>query len=165
MPAAAPLALVKVVVFEAAGQWFGLRSAAVREVHRAVTLSMAPGLHPAVVGAFNLRGARTFAIDPRVLIGRATEAPRTTDHLVVFDSPGGPAALLVDRCLGLVDLPDPDTTSPAQAGGSEAATRALGSFTPWDLGLVLILDPARVAAAVKLPAVQASAGDGREEAT
>jgi purine-binding chemotaxis protein CheW len=121
---------VEVLVFEAAGQRYGLEASAVREVVRAVAVTPLPGAPPAVEGVINVRGRVVPVLGARARFGLPAREPGPDDHLIVTDLGGRVVALRVDRALGLARV------SPAAVEGGEGGGPV--RVAKGDDGLVLL---------------------------
>jgi purine-binding chemotaxis protein CheW len=134
---------IEIVVFEVAGQRFGVRVAHVREIVRAATLSAAPGADPAIKGMLNLRGQIVAVFDVRAPLGLPAAPLEHTEHLIVTEVGGEWIALRTDRALDLVRLPAGAIRS---AGSVVNAWEAVEGVAQVNGRLVLIVDPGRLSA-------------------
>jgi purine-binding chemotaxis protein CheW len=97
--------LVDHIVFELGGLRVGLAAAAVREVHRAVTIVPLPGAPPAVEGVIDVRGELVAVLDLRTRFGIPPSPVRTSDHLVLARTGGRTVALRVESSPEWLPLP------------------------------------------------------------
>jgi two-component system chemotaxis response regulator CheV len=132
---------VEIVVFEAAGQFFGVRSALVRQIVRAATLSAAPHAHPAIQGILNLRGQVVAVFDVRWLLNAPATPLAPTDHFIVTESAGRWLALRADRAVELAKIPSGSVT-PAE--GVAPDWRTVAGVAKINDRLVLLIDPAEL---------------------
>jgi purine-binding chemotaxis protein CheW len=93
-----------VVVFELAGQLFGLAASNVRELVRAVAVVPLPRAPAVVKGIINLRGRVVPVLDVRARFGLPPRDVEPPDHLVVARTGERLVALHVDRATDLVRL-------------------------------------------------------------
>ena len=126
----------EVLVFELGGRRFALPAAGVRELLRAVTIFPVPSAPAAIEGVINLRGVVVPVVDLRDLLRLPPRDAEPADHLIVLDAGPRPSAVRVDHVVGLDRLPTAGT------GGDDFA-----GVVKLPGGLVLMLDPAQLAAA------------------
>lgn len=142
-----PGEFLEVLVFEMAGQFYGLPAGDVRELLRAVALTPVPGAPPCVEGALNLRGSIVPVYDLRPYFRLPGKSLELSDHLIVTRAGQRLVALHVDRALQLVRLDSAAVTDEAAGPGVAYVARASGL----PRGLVLIRD---------LQALLTAAGEG-----
>ncbi len=139
MPSTASLSAVELLVFEVGGQRFGIRSREVREVLRAVSLSVAPQAMAGVDGVMNLRGHMVPVLDIRGLFRMPSKEVEHTEQFIVCQGDDRLMALRADRTIELrqiaADCLEPITD--ATAGPLTAAAKVSD-------GLILILDPSNL---------------------
>ena len=138
--AAAP---VEIVIFELAGERYGIAAGSVKEVLRAVKISPVPRVHAGHIGIINLRGRIVSVFDPRPAVGLPPKAIEHGDNLLVLQLGDRLAAIAVDRALELRRLKRPDQTAEARMDNT-----CVVSVANEPDGLVLILDPERLIAGV-----------------
>jgi purine-binding chemotaxis protein CheW len=127
---------LEVLVFEMAGQRYGLPAADVRELLRAVALTPIPGAPAGVEGAINLRGSIVPVYDLRQYFRLPAKPLELSDHLVVARLGQRPVALRVDQALDLLQIERTAITAEASAPGVAYVARVEG----FPRGLVLIRD-------------------------
>lgn len=146
------------LVFEVGGSRFGLWSSVVREVVRAVSVSVLPGAPPSVLGVINVRGrvVPVFSLRERLQLGvRPVEAG---DYFIVALAGRRMVALHVDRAVGLLDVGSWD-----EAVGipeTVAAPQVVGVVQYPD-GLALIHDPATFLSIDETATLDESLADAR----
>jgi purine-binding chemotaxis protein CheW len=96
--------LHEVLVFELAGQRFGLPAIIVRELLRAVAITPIPRAPKLVEGVVNIRGQIVPVVDIRQWLLLPAKANEPADHLLVVNSGERLLALRVDRALELARL-------------------------------------------------------------
>jgi purine-binding chemotaxis protein CheW len=96
--------LVEVLIFELAGQRYGLPASDVHELIRVVTSTPLPGAPAIVEGAINLRGRLVPVFDIRTRFRLPAKAPEPSDHLIVAWAGERLAAIRVDQALELMRL-------------------------------------------------------------
>jgi chemotaxis-related protein WspB len=119
------------LLFEIAGQRYGLDIAQVVEVVPAARLQRLPGVPDYVAGVFRYRGALVPVIDLSQLIAGTPAAPRLSTRLVLVRHPGPTGA---GRVLGLlaehaVSGLDESGTEPAPSGIATPDAPYLGGLT------------------------------------
>jgi len=137
----------EILVFEVGDRRFGLPVSGVRELLRAATIVPVPSAPAAIEGVINVRGAVVPVLDVRAWLRLPARPVEPADQLIVLDGGRRPAALRVDRVVELGELPGADA---GRDGDDFAGVVKLAG------GLVLMLDPAELAAA-------AGAGGGAGE--
>jgi purine-binding chemotaxis protein CheW len=123
------------VFFTAASQTFALPAESVEQVLRMAAPTAVPGAPPYLRGLLNLRGALVPVVDVRVRLGDPARPARPGDHLLVAAEGGRRVALVVDRVLGVRELPD-DAVQPGPAW--PAATPRVASAVTVEDGVVLV---------------------------
>jgi len=126
---------IEILVFEVAGQHFGVRAVDVVQVLRAVSLSPLPQAPEVVEGLLNLRGCLVPVLDTRKLFGLAARELHHTDHLIVVNAGGQMITLHVDRATTLVSL-EQDSLETAPAEGEQL----IEFLAKTSAGLVHVLD-------------------------
>jgi purine-binding chemotaxis protein CheW len=127
----------EVLVFEVGGQTYGLPTADVRELVRAVAITPLPGAPGVIEGVVNVRGCVLPVLDVRARFRLPPKALDPSDHFIVASAGPRGVILRVDRAthLALVDegsVQAPETLGPAAAYVSGVARL--------EDGLVLIHD-------------------------
>jgi purine-binding chemotaxis protein CheW len=96
--------LAEVLVFEVAGQRYGLPGASVCELVRAVHITPLPRQPDFALGVINLRGQIVPVLDLRKWLGLPAKALEPADHFLVTRVGRRLVALRVDRALELAPL-------------------------------------------------------------
>jgi purine-binding chemotaxis protein CheW len=135
--AAVPSRAREVLVFEVAGQTYGLPSGDVLELVRAVAITPLPGAPPVIEGVVNVRGRVLPVLDVRARFRLPTKALELSDHFIVAAAGARGVILRVDRATHLA-LVDEATVQPPQTLGPSATYVA--GVVKLDDGLVLIHD-------------------------
>ena len=128
-------AFVEVVVFELAGQLFGLPAADVRELVRAVAVVPLPRTPAVVKGVINIRGRIVPVLDVRGRFRLAAKEVEPTDHFLVAQTGERLVALHVDRATDLIRLPA-DALEPVAGLVSNAECVTWVAKAPNDLVLI-----------------------------
>ncbi len=127
----------EVLVFEVAGQRFGLPGAIVRELLRAVLITpLSPGGARLVEGIINIRGQLVPVFNVRQWLRLPAKSVEPSDHIVVILIGEHLAALRVDRALDLARLevnPVETTDVPPDGDGGDQIAKA-------PAGLILLPD-------------------------
>ena len=126
-----------VLVFELAGESYGVDAQRVQEIVRAVAPSRLPAAPRVVLGVFNLRGTAVALIDLRARFGLASSPLVASDVFVVLRGTARPLALRADAVREITKI-DPSTFVPMQATSPRAAY-AEGTALTRD-GLLVICD-------------------------
>lgn len=129
--------LQEVLIFELAGQRYGLPVGDVRELLRVVTLAPLPGAPAIVEGVINLRGKVVPVLDVRSRFRLPHRPVEHTDHLIVVRVGDRLAALRVDRALELRRLA---TAEVENADGVMPGVDYLAHVAKLPDGLVFIHD-------------------------
>jgi purine-binding chemotaxis protein CheW len=90
-----------VLVFELAGQRFGLPALIVREVVQAVAITPLPGAPPVVEGVINCRGRVLPVFDLRQRFHLPAKPLDPADHLIVADAGSRRVVVRVDQAVAL----------------------------------------------------------------
>ena len=144
---------IELLVFEVAGQQFGIRAQEVREILRAVTISPLPGAPPVFEGVINLRGRVVAVLNLRVLLAATPKALEHTDHLIVVQSDRRILAIRVDRAVHLAQFSD------AQIESSEAIAHTVpfvSDIARTSDGIVHVLAPSKFLSAAESAALRES---------
>jgi purine-binding chemotaxis protein CheW len=126
-----------VLVFEVAGQRYGLFAREVREVLRAAAITSLPEAPAVVEGILNVRGAVLPVYDLRARFGLPARALDPDEHFIVADAGARRVVVRVDRTLELAAVPEDgwqETPFTLPGGAGAAGVAAL------EEGLVLIHD-------------------------
>jgi purine-binding chemotaxis protein CheW len=161
-PNSDPIAL-NVVVFEVAGQLFGVRAECVRELVRAAALAAAPQAHPAVLGLLNLRGQVVAVYDLRQWGGWPPAPLRPADQFLVLQAGEQRIGL---RGEGGVDLAPVHPADVKPAAGIVRDWQAVASVARVDDRVVLLLDPEQLwsqSLPARLPPLPPSSTDAVQE--
>jgi purine-binding chemotaxis protein CheW len=102
---------LEILVFEVAGQRYGVEASAVVEITRAVAITPLPKAPPIVEGVINARGTVLPVLDIRRRFRLAAKSVEPSDHLVVARAAERTVVLRVDRvhALAKVDPSDVET--------------------------------------------------------
>ncbi len=152
----------KLVCFELAGQAFGLPIRSVKETLPLRPLTRVFLVEPVVAGLMNLRGEVVAVLDLARLVGLPHRPPRAGDPdaavvvLRLREPSGGRAGaraacgLLVDRLIGVRDLPEGALHEPPPSIEAEAASYLKGVAAVGESTSLAVLDPERVLASERL---------------
>jgi purine-binding chemotaxis protein CheW len=127
----------EVLVFEVGGQTYGLPTADVRELVRAVAITPLPGAPGVIEGVVNVRGCVLPVLDVRARFRLPPKALDPSDHFIVASAGPRGVILRVDRATHLA-LVDEASVQPTEALGPAAAYVA--GVARLEDGLVLIHD-------------------------
>jgi purine-binding chemotaxis protein CheW len=129
----------EILVFEIAGQRYGLPVTEVRELVRAVAIVPLPLARPPVEGVVDLRGQIVPVIDLRSRLGLPARPVSPSDHMIVAQSQGRLVALRIDRAIDLVPI---DADSIASTGTGTGTVREIveGQVAQLADGLAPLLD-------------------------
>jgi purine-binding chemotaxis protein CheW len=127
----------EVLVFEVEGQKYGLPTADVRELVRAVTITPLPGAPAVIEGVVNVRGRVLPVLDMRARFRLPARSLDPSDHFIVASAGPRGVILHVDGATHLALL-DETSIQPSQSLGP-SATYVAGVAMLED-GMVLIHD-------------------------
>ena len=127
----------EVLVFEVAGQRYGLPTACVRELVRAVSITPLPGAPGVIEGVVDVRGRVLPVLDVRARFRLPVKPLDPSDHFIVASAGARGVILRVDRATHLA-LVDEAAVQPPQTLGP-GATYVAGAAR-LDDGLLLIHD-------------------------
>jgi purine-binding chemotaxis protein CheW len=96
----------EILLFEIGGERYGLLSADVRELLRAVTIVSLPKAPAIVEGLINLRGKVVPVLDIRTRFRIPPKPLEASDHFVVAVAGAALVAIRVDRAMDLVRVDD-----------------------------------------------------------
>ncbi|MGE0174536.1 MAG: chemotaxis protein CheW [Oligoflexales bacterium] len=96
------------LVFKLAGEYYATPLLGVREIVEPQDYKPVPNTMKHFLGVINLRGQIVGLIDLRLRFGLASQNKDEQPALVVFDSPSGPLAALVDRVESVSTIHDAD---------------------------------------------------------
>jgi purine-binding chemotaxis protein CheW len=128
---------LEVLVFELEGQRYGLPTADVRELVRAVTITPLPDAPAVIEGVVNVRGRVLPVLDVRARFRLPAKALDPADHFIVASAGARGVVLRVDRATHLT-LVDEGSIQPPETLGASAAYVA--GVAKLEDGLVLIHD-------------------------
>jgi len=90
-----------ILVFSLGGRRYGLRAAAVREIHRSVAITRVPGGREGMEGIIDVRGTVLPVFELRTRFGHPARANHPADRLLVVSAGEDAVALRVDAVLGM----------------------------------------------------------------
>jgi purine-binding chemotaxis protein CheW len=132
-------AVLEVVVFELASQFFGLPAAQVHELIRAVAVVPLPRTPAVVKGVINLRGRIAPVLDLRVWFRLPAKEVEPADHFLIAQTGERLVALHVDRATNLIRL-SADALKPVASLVASAKCVAWVAKAANDLVLIHDLD-------------------------
>jgi purine-binding chemotaxis protein CheW len=154
---------LEVLIFELGGQRYGLPSAVVRELVRAVTIVSLPKAPAIVEGVIDVRGSVIPVLDIRERFGLPPKPLEHTDHFVVARAGASRlVAIRADRALDLVRL---DAAQIEDVTASVRGVEHVAGVAKLPDGLVIIHDLETFlssAEAAALAAAMTAAAQGRE---
>ena len=131
-PGDAPSRAREVLVFEVGGQKYGLPTADVRELVRAVTITPLPGAPAVIEGVVNVRGRVLPVLDVRARFRLPAKPLDPSDHFIVASAGARGVILRVDRATHLALVDEASVQPPETLGPSAPTWRAWpGSTTAW----------------------------------
>lgn len=150
----------EVLVFEVAGQRYGLPTEDVRELLRMVAVVPLPRAPAVIEGVINLRGRIVPVYDIRQRFCLPPRVPEPADHLILAVAGERLVALRVDRATELIRLDPEDVADPH---GAVPGAEYVSWVAKLPANLVLIHDLRTFLAraeAADLDAALAAAGEG-----
>lgn len=136
-PAEAGTRLREVLVFEVAGQRYGLPTDDVRELVRAVAITPLPGAPAVIEGVVDVRGLVLPVLDVRARFRLPARALDPSDHFIVASAGPRGVILRVDRATHLALVDEDSVQAPETLGPSTAYVAGVARLED---GLVLIHD-------------------------
>jgi purine-binding chemotaxis protein CheW len=127
----------EVLVFEVAGQTYGLPSADVRELLRAVAITPLPSAPSVIEGVVNVRGLVLPVLDIRARFRLPKRALEPSDHFIVASAGPRGVILRVDRATHLA-MVDASRVQPADTLGP--GNEYVAGVAMLEGGMVLIHD-------------------------
>ena len=127
----------EVLVFEVGGQRYGIPSADVRELVRAVAITPLPDAPAVIEGVVNVRGRVLPVLDLRARFGMPPKPLDPSDHFIVASAGARGVILRVDRATHLAVVDDAAVQAPETLG---AGANYVAGVAKLDDGLVLIHD-------------------------
>ncbi|KAA0683716.1 chemotaxis protein CheW [Azospirillum brasilense] len=156
---AATASATRYVIFSVSGRTLALPANAVRRFLPLPRLDRPPAAPAVVAGLFRYQGRAVPVLRLDLLFGFEAAPPELYAPLFLTDWDGCPLALLADRVLDILSIPDAERT-PADAGltfnGCAVAT------IPHGAGTATVIDPSRLLTEAEgrlLTAFQAMAGE------
>ena len=134
---AVPGSTREVLVFEVAGQKYGLPTADVRELVRAVEITPLPSAPDVIEGVVNVRGRVLPVLDVRTRFRLPPKALDPSDHFIVASAGPRGVILRVDRATHLALVDERDIQAPQTLG---AGTEYVAGVAMLEDGMVLIHD-------------------------
>lgn len=129
----------EVLVFEVAGQRYGLPSGDVLELVRAVTITPLPGASAVIEGVVNVRGRVLPVLDMRARFRLPAKLLEPSDHFIVATAGLRGVILRVDRATHLALVDEASILTPQSLGPN---ARYLAGVARLEDGMVLIHDVA-----------------------
>jgi purine-binding chemotaxis protein CheW len=148
-------ARLEVLVFEVEGRRYGLPTADVRELVRAVAITPLPGAPAAIEGVVNVRGRVLPVLNVRARFRLPPRALDPADHFIVASAGTRGVILRVDRATHLALVDEAAVKTPQDVASRAAYVAGVAEI---DGGLVLIHDVATFLSAAEAASLdQASA--------
>jgi purine-binding chemotaxis protein CheW len=127
----------EVLVFEVAGQRYGLPTVDVRELVRAVTITPLPSAPAMIEGVVNVRGRVLPVLDVRARFNLPARALDPSDHFIVAAAGPRGVILRVDRAMHLALIDEACIQAPETLGPSADFVAGVAKV---EGGMVLIHD-------------------------
>lgn len=127
----------EVLVFEVAGQRYGLPTDDVRELVRAVAITPLPSAPAVIEGVVNVRGRVLPVLDVRARFNLPARVLDLSDHFIVAAAGPRGVILRVDRATHLVTIDTASIQAPETLGPGADYVAGVASV---DDGMVLIHD-------------------------
>ena len=134
---AVPGSTREVLVFEVAGRKYGLPTADVRELVRAVEITPLPSAPDVIEGVVNVRGQVLPVLDVRTRFRLPPKALDPSDHFIVASAGPRGVILRVDRATHLALVDERDIQAPQTLG---AGAEYVAGVAMLEDGMVLIHD-------------------------
>ncbi|MDQ3811382.1 MAG: chemotaxis protein CheW, partial [Chloroflexota bacterium] len=104
---------MQILLFELAGQRYGVPLRSVREVVRAVAITPLPTAPTVIEGIINVRGTLMPVFDLRARFGLPRKAVDPSDHLIIAWAQSRLVALRVDRADWMADIAESELEAAA----------------------------------------------------
>jgi purine-binding chemotaxis protein CheW len=127
----------EVLVFEVEGQRYGLPTADVRELVRAVAITPLPHAPAVIEGVVDVRGCVLAVLDVRARFGLPSKPLEPSDHFIVASAGPRGVILRVDRATHLALVDEASVQTPQTLGPSATYVAGVAKL---EGGLVLIHD-------------------------
>jgi purine-binding chemotaxis protein CheW len=127
----------EVLVFEVAGQRYGLPTDDVRELVRAVAITPLPSAPAVIEGVVNVRGRVLPVLDVRARFSLPARALDPSDHFIVAAAGPRGVILRVDRATHLAMIDEASIQAPETLGPSADYVAGVASVED---GMILIHD-------------------------
>jgi purine-binding chemotaxis protein CheW len=137
--AAADTRTREILVFQVQGQWYGLPTADVRELVRAVAITPLPNAPSVIEGVVNVRGQVLPVLDVRARFRLPAKPLDPSDHFIVASAGARGVILRVDRASHLALIDEASVQSPQTLGPGGTYVAGVAKLPD---GLVLIHDVA-----------------------
>lgn len=122
------VSIVMVLMVRVRGDSYGIPSADVVEIIRAVAVSPLPGSPTVISGIINLRGEMVVVIDPAVRFGMPDEAVKPENNFVIVKAPNRVIAVRVDIAEDLLDVDDAELTAATAASPTLGKLKGIASM-------------------------------------
>jgi purine-binding chemotaxis protein CheW len=133
----------QLVVFELAGESYGVEIGRVQEIDRMQTITVVPQAPPFVEGVINLRGRITPVVDLRTRFGLPKAEPTPLTRIVVVKAGEEWVGLVVDAVSEVLRIPV-DAIEPPSAMVTTAESTYLRGIAKLESRLIILLDLDRV---------------------
>jgi purine-binding chemotaxis protein CheW len=121
---------------DVSGDYYGLPIASVLEIVRYVQLTRVSDVPDVVLGAINVRGRVYAVLDARRRFGYEREKPNQRTSIVLAETQGRTAGLVVDRVVDVVNVTQGSLSEPAGALSEAHAVAAISTVQDSMLQLV-----------------------------
>ncbi len=133
----------QLVVFELAGESYGVEIGRVQEIDRMQAITVVPQAPPFVEGVINLRGRITPVVDLRTRFGLPKAEPTPLTRIVVVKAGEEWVGLVVDAVSEVLRIPV-DAIEPPSAMVTTAESTYLRGIAKLESRLIILLDLDRV---------------------
>jgi purine-binding chemotaxis protein CheW len=133
----------QLVVFELAGESYGVEISRVQEIDRMQAITVVPQAPPFVEGVINLRGRITPVVDLRTRFGLPKAEPTPLTRIVVVKAGEEWVGLVVDAVSEVLRIPV-DAIEPPSAMVTTAESTYLRGIAKLESRLIILLDLDRV---------------------
>lgn len=142
------------LIFRVGSELYGTPLLGVREVVESQVPKMIPNTVPYFAGVINVRGEIIGVIDLRLRLG-AQSSEVMHRALMVFDTPTGPMAALVDQVEAVVPIPQ-DKIEHSPNIKTKAPLKFLIGIGLWDDRLVTLIDLKQILGTEEIAAVRSA---------
>ncbi len=131
--------VIQLVIFQLAGETYGINVMHVQEVLRLTEIAPVPGAPSYVLGIINLRGNVVTVIDTRARFGLPAPETDETSRIVIIEIDEQVVGILVDSVAEVIELYQSEIDSVPSVGNEESSPYIQGVANRGD-DLLIVVD-------------------------